>query len=143
VALRPRLENWVFGCDVCQEVCPWNGEAGDPAGSEALAPFLPELVTLDPPGFRARYGRSAVARTKRRGLARNAAVALGNSGNPDAVPPLITAFADPEPVVRSHAAWALGRLGGSLARRALDTARTTDPDAAVAAEIETARAALA
>jgi epoxyqueuosine reductase len=134
-ALRPALENWIFGCDLCQEVCPWNGDARDAAAADALAPHLPALLALDAAGFRARFGRTAVARAKRRGLLRNVAVALGNSGNPDAVPPLAAALDDPEPLVRGHAAWALGRLGGRQARAALEAARRREVDAGVAAEI--------
>src|SRR5216117_1071392 len=128
------------GCHLCQEACPWNGEARDPAGAEALAPHLPSLLALDEPGFRARFRKTAVARAKRRGLLRNAAVALGNSGNPDAVPVLAAALADPEPLVRGHAAWALGRLGGAAARRALEAARARGTDGGAAAEIEAALA---
>ena len=142
VALRPALENWVFGCDLCQEACPWNRDARDDADCEALSPHLPSLLALDGDAFRARYGRTAVARAKRRGLLRNVAVALGNSGNPAAVPPLIGALADSEPLVRAHAAWALGRLSGVAARRALDAARTREPDPAAAAEIAEARAGM-
>ncbi len=138
--LRPHLGNWVFGCDLCQEACPWNGEARDAAGAEGLAPHLPSLLALDEAGFRARFGKTAVARAKRRGLLRNAAVALGNSGNTDAVPALAAALADPEPLVRGHAAWALGRLGGAAARRALEAARARGTDGGAAAEIEAALA---
>jgi len=142
VALRPHLENWLFGCDLCQEVCPWNGAERDAAGAEVLTPALLPLLALDTPGFHARFGRTAVARAKRRGLLRNVAVALGNSGNPAAVPPLTAALADAEPLVRGHAAWALGRLAGSVARSAREAAarRESDPDAA--AEISAARAVL-
>ena len=139
VALRPALENWVFGCDVCQEVCPWNRDARG-AADEALAPFLPDLLALDAAAFRARYRGTAVMRTRRRGLLRNVAVALGNSGNPDAVPPLVAALADPEPLVRGHAAWALGRLGGRTARQALERTRRADVDPGVRAEADSARA---
>jgi len=139
--LRPRLDNWVFGCDICQEACPWNGDARDAAGREELAPHLPSLLALDEAGSRARFGRTAVARAKRRGLLRNAAVALGNSENPDAVPPLAAALADPEPLVRAHAAWALGRLGGARARRALEAARARETDGGAVAEIGAALAA--
>ena len=66
------------------------------------------------------------------------AVALGNSGNPDAVPALVTALEDIEPLVRGHAAWALGRLGGTIARRALDVARRREPEPEVVAEIAAA-----
>jgi epoxyqueuosine reductase len=140
LALRPALENWVFGCDVCQEVCPWNRDArGEP--DAALTPFLPEVLALDAAAFRARFGGTAVTRTRRRGLLRNVAVALGNSGNPDAVPPLVAALADPEPLVRGHAAWALGRLGGRAARDALERTRRADTDPDVRAEADAARAA--
>jgi epoxyqueuosine reductase len=139
-ALRPLLENWVFGCDVCQEVCPWNGDARDAAGAEWLTPALPELVMLDQHGFDARFRGTAVTRTGRRGLVRNAAVALGNSQNPAAVPPLAHALADADPLVRAHAAWGLGRIGGVAARAALDGARRREPSAAARAEIDAALA---
>ena len=123
-------------------MCPWNGAERDAAGAEVLTPALLPLLALDTPGFHARFGRTAVARAKRRGLLRNVAVALGNSGNPAAVPPLTAALADADPLVRGHAAWALGRLAGSVARSALEAAarRESDPDAA--AEISAARAVL-
>ena len=140
--LRARLENWVFGCDLCQEVCPWNGPERDPAGSDALAPPLLPLLALDASAFRTRFARTAVARTKRAGLLRNVAVALGNSGNPAAIPSLTAALADAEPLVRGHAAWALGRLAGSVARDALEAAARRESDAEAAAEIAAARAAL-
>ena len=137
-ALRSKLGNWIFGCDVCQEVCPWNVSAGS-APDDALMPFLPGLMALDDDGFRRRFGHSAVARTKRRGLLRNAAVVLGNSGNRDAVAVLAQALRDEiEPLVRSHAAWALGQLGGASARAALERRRKAEPDLAVGAEIEAA-----
>jgi len=136
--LRPKLGNWIFGCDICQQVCPWN----DPhaaAGAEELAPRLPELLALDDDGFRRRYGKSAVKRAKRRGLLRNVCVALGNSGNPDAVAPLIRALeSEPEAIVRAHAAWALGRLGGCAARAALDRRSSREPDTEVSREIKLA-----
>lgn len=136
--LRPKLGNWIFGCDICQEVCPWNDTRGV-APNEALMPLIPELMALDDNGFRRRFKGSAVKRTKRRGLLRNAAVVLGNSGNPDAVPILArTLDAEPEPLVRAHAAWALGRLGGRAARAALDRRRRVETDSPVTAEIEAA-----
>jgi epoxyqueuosine reductase len=135
-ALRPGLENWVFGCDVCQEVCPWNRDRRGPP-NDALQPYLPDLLALDAAAFRRRFGGTAVARAKRRGLLRNVAVALGNSGNPDAVPPLVAALDDAEPLIRGHAAWALGRLGGGVARGALER-RRADEDAAVRAEVAAA-----
>jgi len=138
VPLRPQLDNWVFGCDLCQEACPWNRDERDAAGFEELSPRLPPLLALDAAGFQARFGRTAVARAKRRGLLRNVAVVLGNSGNRDGVPALVGALGDVEPLVRGHAAWALGRLGGAPARRALERARGGEPDTDAAAEIEAA-----
>jgi epoxyqueuosine reductase len=140
--LRAQLGNWIFGCDVCQEACPWNRDAHDAAASDALAPPLLPLLALDVEGFRGRFRGTAIRRTKRRGLLRNVAVALGNSGNPDAVPALAAALADPEPLVRGHAAWALGRVGGGAARRALEAAGARETNADAAAEMHAARAAL-
>ncbi len=135
--LRPKLGNWIFGCDVCQEVCPWNEKFGQPRDDlgKELFPSLPALLALDEAGFRARFGRSAVRRTKRRGLLRNVAIALGNSENPEAITPLRAALHDPEPLVRGHAAWALGRLAESEARTALQQHLTYEADAQVRAEI--------
>src|SRR5262249_41365102 len=115
--LRPHLGNWIFGCDICQEVCPWNDEGGTQASE--LEPYLPDLMMLDEEEFRVRFRKSAIKRTKRRGLLRNVAVAMGNTGNPDAVVVLAEALRrEHEPLVRSHIAWALGRLGGTAAQRA-------------------------
>ncbi len=140
IDLRARLGNWIFGCDVCQEVCPWNGDATRAgAVDKDLAPSLAEIMKLGENEFRQRYAKSAIKRSKRRGLLRNAAIALGNSGNPGAVPILAHALEnEPETLVRAHAAWALGRFDEVEARRALDAARARDPDAMVRAEIEDA-----
>ncbi|HEY2106768.1 MAG TPA: HEAT repeat domain-containing protein, partial [Candidatus Binataceae bacterium] len=135
--LRRHLGNLIFGCDICQEVCPWN-DGGRNQPSE-LEPYLPDLLLLDEEGFRARFRNSAIKRTKRRGFLRNVAVALGNTGNPDAVPVLAQALRrEPEPLVRAHVAWALGRLGGDGAMRVLHRAAAVESDAAAAAEIAAA-----
>jgi|SRR5579875_857883 epoxyqueuosine reductase len=135
--LRPHLGNWIFGCDICQEVCPWN-EPGRTQPSE-LEPYLPDLLMLDEEGFRGRFRNSAIKRAKRRGLLRNVAVALGNTGNPDAVAVLAEAMRrEGEPLVRAHVAWALGRLGGRQAHRALRDAAAVEADAAVKMEIAAA-----
>ncbi len=132
--LRSKLGNWIFGCDICNDVCPWNDDhlSDDSAGD--LLPRLPELLALDEAEFGLRFTVSAVKRAKRRGLLRNVAVALGNTGNPAAVAPLARAIeAESEPLIRSHAAWALGQIGGSAARRSLERA-LRDRDTAVRRE---------
>lgn len=137
--LRRRFGNWVFGCDDCQIVCPWNDDPVDDGGADladALWPRLPELLALDEEGFRRRYRGTAVRRTGRASMARNAAIGLGNSGNPAALPVLAKALhRDPAWSVRAHAAWALGRLGGPAARAALERAYATEDTAAARIEI--------
>jgi epoxyqueuosine reductase len=142
--LRPQLGNWIFGCDICQEVCPWNGDATAAAAVDyALMPGLSDLMTLDDEGFRRRYCRSAIRRTKRRGLLRNAAIALGNTGNPAAIAVLARTLAnEPEALVREHAAWALGRFTDQAAGRELDRARVREQSPAVQLEIERSLAAV-
>lgn len=137
--IRPHLGNWIFGCDICQEVCPWNGDGAEYAPNQELAPFLADLMSLDDAGFRRRYGKTAIARTKRRGLLRNAAIALGNSGNPAAVPILVRALtSDPEAIVRAHAAWGLSRIDEPSARIALLKALRCESDTDVLQEISQA-----
>jgi epoxyqueuosine reductase len=115
-AQRAGLGRHVFGCDICQDVCPWNRRrrgSGPPAFAprEGLqAPELEALAGLDQEGFRALFRKSAVKRAKRRGLLRNVAVALGNSGDASRRPALERLSRDEDPVVREHAAWALARL---------------------------------
>lgn len=129
-ALRSSIGNWVFGCDACQDVCPWNEPATAPHPRQA--PWLPEWLEMTDAEFRERFAGTALLRPKRRGLARNAAVVLGNTGNSDAVPHLARALGHDEPLVRAHAAWALGRaaeVAATEARRALEAAlrRETAP----------------
>jgi epoxyqueuosine reductase len=132
--LRSRLGNWIFGCDICNEVCPWNSASVANDDVDDLLPRLPELLSLDEQQFGVRFTASAVKRAKRRGLLRNAAVALGNTRNPDAVAPLARSIqTESEPLIRSHAAWALGQIGGATARRALERA-LRDRDTAVRRE---------
>jgi epoxyqueuosine reductase len=116
--LRPKLGEWVFGCDICQEVCPHNvSTRGRPSGWPAFEPRLgtrldlAAVLELDDEAFRQKFRGSPIKRAKRRGLARNAALALGNRGHADARPVLEHAAADDsEPLVRDAATWALARL---------------------------------
>ncbi|HEX8273808.1 MAG TPA: tRNA epoxyqueuosine(34) reductase QueG [Longimicrobiaceae bacterium] len=139
--LRPLIGNRVYGCDICQEVCPWNSFASD-TSEPAFLPragvdgaSLIELIGLSQEEFSRRFKGSAVKRTKRRGLLRNVAVALGNWGSPEAVPALAAALADEEPLVRGHAAWALGRIGTAEARQALWGREEVEEDTWVREEI--------
>ncbi|HFC09849.1 MAG TPA: tRNA epoxyqueuosine(34) reductase QueG [Chloroflexi bacterium] len=143
--LRPQMGDWVFGCDVCQMVCPWNRRApleGDPALAprpEVPRPLLTDELRLTPQAFNRKFKGSPIKRAKRRGYLRNVAVALGNLGDLAAVPALVEALHDPEPLVRAHAAWALGRLGTPQACQALEAALTEEADPEVRAEIMAAR----
>ncbi len=115
--LRPGIGNLVFGCDLCQDVCPWNRFARPTPEKRLLprdgnaAPELIPLLALDEAGFRARFAGTAVLRATRDGFVRNVAVALGNSGDPAAVAALTSVMEnDPSPMVREHAEWAVARL---------------------------------
>lgn len=115
--LRPKLGAWVFGCDVCQEVCPWNRKLGarppSPLAFDGATLMLPDLLRMDAKTFRARFRHTPIWRATPTGLARNAAVVLGNLGQPAAIPALAGAAAShPDSIVREHAAWALERLRG-------------------------------
>jgi epoxyqueuosine reductase len=139
--LREPMGDWVFGCDICQDVCPWNRKAPlsyEPAFQprEGLAPAdLIELLQLSPEAFRQRFRGTAITRAKRRGLLRNVAIALGNSGDPRVVPALIAALRDEEPLVRGAAAWALGRIGTAEALEALNARRQIETDETVRQEL--------
>jgi epoxyqueuosine reductase len=147
--LRPLVGNWIFGCDLCQEVCPCNRKAAwstAPAIQPRAALRTPELIPLlemTQEEFSATFRRSPVKRTKRRGLLRNVCVALGNSSDPAAIPPLLRALAHEEPLVRGHAAWALGRLGAGEAAAELRVLAASDPDEWVREEAEAALGTLA
>ncbi|HEV2127029.1 MAG TPA: tRNA epoxyqueuosine(34) reductase QueG [Thermomicrobiales bacterium] len=147
--LRPKMGDWVYGCDVCQNVCPYTKAAKvtddadmRPASIENAYPSLPWLLEMTDEEFGAHYFGTPVPRTKRRGLARNAAIALGNIGSDRYIPVLASVLREhDELLVRGHAAWAIGRLAEHdplTARRALEAARRSEPDAVVCDEIERA-----
>lgn len=142
--LRPALHNWVYGCDICQEVCPYT-KAARPADEPAFRPKTVEnaypslrwLLRMTEDEFRSFYRGTPVLRAKRRGLARNAAVALGNVGSADDVAYLAEALSyHDEPLVRGHAAWALAQIGGRTARAALRRALGGELEPAAVEEIE-------
>lgn len=153
VELRSQIGNWVFGCDICQQVCPWNlrfaGQQGDPAFAPRAGLPQPELIqelSLSPQDFNRKFKGSPVKRAKRRGYLRNVAVVLGNraagSGDADVTAALESVLRlEPEALVRGHAAWALGQVGGEAARQALEQAVTIEEDESVLAEILAALAA--
>lgn len=137
--LRAAMGEWLFGCDLCQEPCPWNAGGSNP--QEDLHPRLDELLRLDEVGFQRRFARTPLERTGLERLQRNATVVAGNTRNPAVLPSLDMARSSPSPLVRAHAAWAISRLDGNAVerRRVLEKLRR-DPEAIVAAEAEDALA---
>ena len=144
--LRPAIGDRIYGCDICQDVCPFNGPkfvrpTTEPAllpRPETLRPRLIELMEMDEAGWN-RFSRgTAIRRARRSGFLRNVAIALGNWGAPEAVPALVRALEDSEPLVRGHAAWALGRIGTPGARSALAKRLDAEADDWVRAELEAA-----
>jgi epoxyqueuosine reductase len=145
--LRKGMGEWVFGCDVCQDVCPWNTKA--PLSREAA--FLPRddgnpmeliaLFELDDAAFRERFRHTPLWRPKRRGLLRNAAIALGNRPTSEAIPALVRGLNDAESLVRGACGWALGCYLEAQAREALDRRRDIETDEEVLGEILQALAA--
>ncbi len=135
--LRASIGTWVFGCDICQEVCPFNAGTGEPPDPlltpRSIEHALPDLIALAAKGanqLRQFVRRTALRRVSRDVLLRNIAVALGNTSSPDAIPALVSLLTHRSPLVRIHAAWALGRLD---ARAILAAHTDDDPD--VRAEI--------
>jgi len=167
--LRHLIGNRIYGCDICQEVCPFNvkfseeaeepgyaargrGEAPvgvdpDPSVTDTSHPGtdgspLTELLetALSEEAWEWFSRGSAIRRAGRAGMARNVSVALGNWGSSEAVPVLSDALSDPEPLVRGHAAWALGRVEEAAARSALEAALSSEEDHWVREELELALA---
>ncbi len=144
--LRPLVGEWIFGCDVCQDVCPWNRFAvpvTEPRfrlDTGRFAGELADFLSLGEEEFAARFEGSPVRRAGRDGFLRNVCVALGNRGRREDLPALVKALDDPAPLVRSHAAWAAGRIGGDDAARALSLRARVETDADAAQEIAAALA---
>jgi len=145
--LRPLMGDWLFGCDICQDVCPWNHRApqtdvADLSPSPLTNPVeLVALLELDDEGFRKRFRRSPLWRAKRRGLLRNAAIVLGNQRPTGALAALTKGLGDAEPLVRGACAWALGQYDNPQAQAALEAQLSFESDSDVRSEIIAARRA--
>jgi epoxyqueuosine reductase len=144
--LRSMIDHWLFGCDLCQLVCPWNqrfSKATDDPAFQPRAlldpPDLEYFLTLSTDMWKKRLLDSPLLRPKRRGLVRNAAIVAGNAGDPNLILPLRQILLnDPEPLARSHAAWALGQIKEPRAIDALTTACRLEKDKTVIDEINAA-----
>jgi len=140
------LGDWIFGCDVCQDVCPFNRFASQTewlefhpdAGVGPRLNLVDVLSITTDDEFRARFRGTALTRPKRRGLLRNAAIVAANVQATSAVPSLVALVeTDPEPLIRSHSLWALAQLDLSRAGLTAERAMKTDPDPSVREEAET------
>ena len=147
--LRPLMMDWIFGCDICQEVCPVNRKAPttrepafhrDDHRDDLSTLDLLELLSLTEEDFRERFAGTPIMRAKLVGLKRNACVALGNRRQPSAVPALSQSLHEDVALVQGHAAWALGQIGGEEAHLALQQAMAAELDAEVSEEINAALA---
>lgn len=140
---RKAIGNRIYGCDDCQIVCPWNSYAvktDDPAFKSLDSHFLlTDLIQMNDEEFRKKFKGSPIKRIKRRGLLRNVAIALGNSKNPKAIPFLIKALDDNEPLIRAHIVWALGELLLSESVPLLDEKLAKEEEPMVLREIEAVR----
>jgi epoxyqueuosine reductase len=141
-ALRPLLGNWVFGCDLCQEVCPFQRFAAPtqeaafyPIDTDRPAPLLVDLLALDEAAFHQRYYGSPIDRIKHERLVRNACIAAGNWGHADAIVPLQRLLTDNSPLIRAHAAWGLWQIAGESARGVLRNMLAQENDQTVRDEL--------
>ena len=140
LAMRPLIGNRIFGCDDCQEVCPWNRFAAEtpehgfrPRSGNHMHE-LQALVGITKSEFDERFKGSPIKRAGRDGFVRNVVVALGNSRSPEALPALERALHDESALVRAHAAWALRQIPGDDAKKVLEAARRTETDPVVLEE---------
>lgn len=141
---RADIDDWVLGCDVCQEVCPWNRKVTP--GTDV--PFQPgrhleesglaDIISSTDEEYRRRFRDTPFERPRRRGVVRNALIVAANTGDEPALAAAAARLDDPDPVIRGTAAWAQGRTGGAVARRVLQRARPAEKDPAVRKDIEAA-----
>jgi len=140
--LREGIDNNVYGCDICQDVCPWNRRAHisdkpefEPR-ADLLNPDLSYLSILSVDEFRTQFKGSPIKRTKRRGLLRNVMIAMGNSGEKDFIPYITECLKDEEPLIRAHAIWALWKIEGVLSKEMLISHRSMENNPMVNDEID-------
>jgi len=144
--LRGAIGSWLFGCDICQQVCPWNQRFAKPTEDPAFQPrpFLnqptvADFLLLKPEAWREPLKGSPLERPRRKGLVRNAIIVAGNARDESATPFLAKLLrSDPEPVVRAHAAWALGQIPSREAQSSLQAAAAQETDSIVQGEINQA-----
>ncbi|GJM15527.1 MAG: epoxyqueuosine reductase [Thermodesulfobacteriota bacterium] len=140
--LREGVDNNIYGCDICQDVCPWNKRAHISDKTEfepregLLNPNLPYLSSLSVDEFRKHFKGSPIKRTKRRGLLRNVMIAMGNSGEKNFLPYISECLKDEEPLVRAHAIWALWKIKGAKSKEILINCRDKENDSIVIDEID-------
>ena len=152
IELRSKMGNWIFGCDICQQVCPWNQHHPSSYEESIFTPPIstpyPNLIrelSLSPAEFNQKFQNSAVKRAKRRGYLRNVAVALGNiaTANPEKAPLIEKALShtilwEEEPLVRGHAIWALSQINSNSAQQSIRNLAESETDAYVQTEIQMA-----
>lgn len=141
VELRDRIGNNVFGCDICQDVCPWNRKArttNEPSFQPRDGLYNPELsslVKLSDEDFRRIFKRNPVKRARRKGFLKNILVVMGNSGSKEFIPDIKESLNDEDPIVRAHAAWALSKLEGENSYKTLSDRLDIESDSMVREEI--------
>ncbi len=143
--LRDKMGDWFFGCDICQEVCPWNRKPSrSPKVETKKLPSIElcELFQLNDDQFRERFRKTPLWRTRRRGVLRNAAIVLGNQGSHESIPHLAIGMVDEEALVRGASAWAIGQIGGDQASLILEARLAHEANQEVVREIHQARLSL-
>lgn len=147
VEYRKAIGNRIYGCDDCQIVCPWNSYAvktDEPDFQQRQGTLLlMDMIQMSQEMFSKRFKGSPIKRIKRRGLLRNVAIALGNSGNSQAIPVLIKVLGDEEALIRAHAVWALGELSGAEILPAIREKLSNEKEEIVLEELETLAARFA
>lgn len=147
-AMKRKIGNRLYGCDTCQVVCPknkglnWTHHAELQPDPEQVKPLLSPLLTMTNREFRVRFGNSAAAWRGRKPIQRNAIIAIGHFRDASAVPQLIELMRDERPVIRGTAAWALGRIGGEEAAKAIEAACAVEIDEQAKAEMRRAMVGL-